>query len=125
MATTRRLRYAICLFLGRKEYIRIRPARYQCTHCNGNPTTTQKLQCYEPRSPHTTAYEVNVLRELVKSTVKAFLASIPKRLKKTILAVCSDLYEGYINAAKEVFGANVIIVVDCFYIAKLYRNGKV
>ncbi len=61
----------------------------------------------------------------MKSTVKAFLASIPKRLKKTILAVCSDLYEGYINAAKEVFGANVIIVVDCFHIAKLYRNGKV
>jgi transposase len=37
--------------------------------------------------------------------------------------VCSDLYEGYINAAKEVFGANVIIVVDRFHIAKLYRNG--
>ncbi|MEA2052217.1 MAG: transposase family protein [Euryarchaeota archaeon] len=41
--------------LGRKLYIRIRPARYQCTHCSGNPTTTQKLQWYEPRSPHTIA----------------------------------------------------------------------
>ncbi len=51
------------------------------------------------------------------------MASTPKRLKKTILAVCSDLYEGYINAAKEVFGANVIIVVDRFHSAKLYRNG--
>nr|QNO55215.1 hypothetical protein MHJDHPNH_00017 [Methanosarcinales archaeon ANME-1 ERB7] len=186
--------------LGRKVYIRIRPARYQCTHCSGNPTTTQKLQWYEPRSPHTIAYEEHVLRELVgstvsdvsikedlgyeavmgiiqrhiktevewseierldvigideislkkghkdfvtvvtartdgriiilavlngrkKSTVKAFLASIPKRLKKTILALCSDLYEGYINAAKEVFGANVIIVVDRFHVAKLYRKG--
>lgn len=37
--------------------------------------------------------------------------------------MCSDLYEGYINAAKEVFGANVIIVVDRFHSAKLYRNG--
>jgi len=66
-----------------------------------------------------------VLNGRKKSTIKAFWASIPKRLKKTILAVCSDLYEGYINAAKEVFGANVIIVVDRFHIAKLYRNGKV
>jgi transposase len=64
-----------------------------------------------------------VLNGRKKSTVKAFLASIPKRLKKTILALCSDLYEGYINAAKEVFGANVIIVVDRFHITKLYRNG--
>jgi len=186
--------------LGRKVYIRIRPARYQCTHCSGNPTTTQKLQWYEPRSPHTIAYEEHVLRGLVKSTVsdvcikedlgyeavmgiiqrhiktevewseierldeigideislkkghkdfvtvvtartggriiilavlngrkkstvKAFLASIPKRLRKTILALCSDLYEGYINVAKEVFGANIIVVVDRFHIAKLYRNG--
>jgi transposase len=186
--------------LGMKVYIRIRPARYQCTHCSGNPTTTQKLQWYEPRSPHTIAYEEHVLRELVmstvsdvcikedlgyeavmgiiqrhiktevewseierldeigideislkkghkdfvtvvtartggriiilavlngrkKSTVKAFLASIPKRLRKTILALCSDLYEGYINAAKEVFGTNVIVVVDRFHVAKLYRNG--
>jgi hypothetical protein len=35
-----------------------------------------------------------VLNGRKKSTVKAFLASIPKRLKKTILALCSDLYEG-------------------------------
>lgn len=55
--------------MGRKVYIRIRPARYQCTHCSGNPTTTQKLQWYEPRSPHTIAYEEHVLRGLVKSTV--------------------------------------------------------
>lgn len=41
----------------------------------------------------------------------------------SILALCSDLYEGYINAAKEVFGANVMVVVDRFHIAKLYRNG--
>ena len=55
--------------LGREVYICICPARYQCTHCKGNPTTTQKLTWYEPRSPHTIAYEEHVLRELVHSTV--------------------------------------------------------
>jgi len=40
-----------------------------------------------------------------------------------ILAVCSDLYEGYINAAKEVFGKGIPIVLDRFHIAKLYRKG--
>ncbi len=70
MDTTERLHYAICQFwAGRYVYIRIRPARYQCTHCKGNPTTTQKLTWYEPRSPHTIAYEEHVLRELVHSTV--------------------------------------------------------
>lgn len=59
-----------------------------------------------------------------KKDVKEFLSSIPKRLRKTILAVCSDLYEGYINAAKEAFGDDdVTIVVDRFHIAKLYRKG--
>ena len=58
-----------------------------------------------------------------KEDVKKFLSSIPKRLSKTILAVCSDLYKGYINAAKEVFGDDMIIVADRFHIAKLYRKG--
>nr|QNO48876.1 hypothetical protein JFFFLBDL_00001 [Methanosarcinales archaeon ANME-2c ERB4] len=32
------------------------------------------------------------------------------------------MYDGYINAAKEVFGEDVVVVVDRFHIAKLYRN---
>jgi transposase len=39
--------------LGKNVYIRIRPARYQCPDCDGNPTTTQKLPWYDERSPHT------------------------------------------------------------------------
>ena len=42
-----------------------------------------------------------MLNDRKKSTVKAFLSSIPKRLKKTVIAVCSDIYDGYINAAKK------------------------
>ena len=32
------------------------------------------------------------------------------------------MYAGYTNAAKEVFGNDVMIVVDRFYVAKLYRK---
>jgi len=185
--------------LGMNTYIRIRPVRYQCTHCAGKPVTTQTLNWYNPRSPHTKAYDEHILLEMVnstvedvsikeglgyeavmgslyrhidtevswdvierldvigldeislkkghgdfvtivtsrvagkttilavlkgrtKETVKKFLYSIPKRLKKTVKAVCSDMYEGYTNAATEVFGKDVKIVVDRFHVAKLYRN---
>ena len=47
---------------------------------------------------------------------------MPKRLRKSVKAICSDMYEGFINAAKEVFGKK-LIVVDRFHVAKLYRNG--
>jgi len=56
-----------------------------------------------------------------RKPVESFLNSIPKRLKHTVSAVCSDLYEGYINAAKTVFG-NKVITADRFHVAKLYRK---
>ncbi len=33
------------------------------------------------------------------------------------------MYDGFINAAKEVFGKKVVLVVDRFHVAKLYRKG--
>jgi transposase len=184
--------------LGRKTYIRLRPARYQCLYCKRKPTTTQKLSWYVQRSSHTSAYEDHVLCELVnstvedvslkeelgyeavmgiidrhiqrkvawktvkrfevlgldeislkkghqdfvtivtgrrgektrilgvlkdrkKATVKKFLASIPLRLRRHVVAICSDMYEGFVNAAKEVFG-HLVIVIDRFHVAKLYRG---
>jgi len=50
------------------------------------------------------------------------LKGIPKKLKKTITSVCSDLYDGFINASKEALGKNIRIVIDRFHIAKLYRK---
>ena len=185
--------------LGTKTYIRIHPARYQCTHCDGKSVTTQTLNWYYPRSPHTKEYEAHIMLEMVNSTVvdvsikeglgykavmgiihrnidtevswkdiegldvvgldeislkkghadfvtiitarvdgkitilgvlkgrkkesvKEFLSSIPKRLKKTVKVVCSDMYDGYTNAATEVFENGVIIIVDRFHVAKLYRK---
>jgi transposase len=185
--------------LGRKTSIRLRPKRYQCPYCDGNPTTTQRLSWYTPRSSYTRAYEEQVLLSLVnstiedvsikedigyeaimgmidrhigktidwrqftrldvigldeialkkghknfvtivtgrleeetvilgvlkdrqKETVKAFLNEMPRHLCKTIRAVCSDMYDGFVHAAKEVFGTRVQIVIDRFHVAKLYRS---
>lgn len=184
--------------LGKKTYIRISPARYQCLFCNNKPTTTQKLSWYNQRSPNTKAYEEHVLLQTInstiedtsikedlgyeavtgiinryieckvdwnsikkletvgldeislkkghkdfvtivtgitdetviilavlkdrkKTTVKKFLQTIPERLIKTIKSVCSDMYEGFVNAAKEVISEN-IVVIDRFHVAKLYRK---
>ena len=53
--------------------------------------------------------------------VEAFLKSIPEYLKQTVTTVCSDLYDGYIGAAKAVFG-KTRITADRFHVSKLYRK---
>lgn len=185
--------------LGHKTYIRIRPKRYECPYCEGNPTTTQKVSWYMSGSSHTNAYEEHIIFAMVSSTVsdvsmkedigyeavmgiigrrvasqadwksfrqigiigideislkkghkdfvtvitsyaddririlgivagrekvgvKKFLSCIPKRLQKSIKAVCCDMYEGYISAVKEVFGKKVAVIADRFHIAELYRK---
>jgi len=44
-------------------------------------------------------------------------------LKSTIETVCSDRYEGYINAVKESLGNDVEVVIDRFHVAQAYRKG--
>jgi len=63
-----------------------------------------------------------VLEDRKKDTVKKFLKTIPKRLKKKVGGVCSDMYDGFINAVKEVFGKKTKIIIDRFHVAKLYRK---
>ena len=48
---------------------------------------------------------------------------MPRKLRKTIKAVCSDMYDGFIHAVQEVFGKRVRIVIDRFHVAKLSRKG--
>jgi transposase len=184
----------------RESYIVLRPKRYQCLRCHGRPTTTERLSWYEPKRPHTKAYEERILLLLInstvedvslkegigydavsgvmashidaeidwqevkglkvigideislkkghkdfvtivtalvgtqmrilgvlgdrkKATVKAFFSGIPKRIRKTLRTVCCDMYDGFVNAAKEVFGSKVKVVADRFHVAKLYRGG--
>jgi transposase len=66
-----------------------------------------------------------VLKGREKTAIKAFLSSIPQKLHKSIIAVCTDMYDGYVNAAKEVFGKKVAVIVDRFHVAKLYRKSLV
>lgn len=185
--------------LERRVTIEIRPKRYRCPYCEDHPTTTQRLEWYEPNSPHTKAFEEWIMRALInstvvdvsrkyrlgeeavegilnrhvtgevdwsrfthlgvlgldeialtkghrdfvtivtcrgaegeiallavlpdrrKETVKRFLASIPEPLKATIEQVCTDMYEGFVNAAEEEL-PEADRVVDRFHVAKAYRG---
>ncbi len=62
-----------------------------------------------------------VLADRKKETVKTFLKTIPARLQKTIKRVCTDMYDGYINAVKEEL-PDADVVVDRFHVAKAYRE---
>lgn len=66
---------------------------------------------------------LGVLKNRKKETVKAFLQTIPRHLRKTVHSVCCDMYDGFINAAKEVFGKRVKIIIDRFHVSQLYRKG--
>ena len=55
--------------LGRYVELRLRPPRYQCKHCDGQPTTTQRSTWYDHRSGCTKAFEKHVLLACVNSTV--------------------------------------------------------
>ena len=55
--------------LGRRTYIRFRPKRYECDSCGGK-TTTQRLDWYETKSPHSKAYDRYLMLQLVNSTVE-------------------------------------------------------
>jgi transposase len=189
--------------LGRRVYIRIRPRRYECPDCGGK-TTTQKLDWYEPKSPHTKAYDHHLMLSLInstvedvsrkedlgyaavegaigrclatqvnwdeitelkiigideiamrkgrqnyvaiittqqdngqvgllgvlvdrkKETVRAFLESIPDHLRSTMEKVCTDMWDGYVNAVEEFAAAHLDVtlevVVDRFHVARNYGD---
>jgi transposase len=54
---------------GRTVYLRIRPKRFRCPFCDDHPTTTQRLDWYEPNALHTKAYERHLILQLVNSTL--------------------------------------------------------
>ncbi len=56
--------------LGHETTIGIRPKRGQCKSCLHEPTTTQVLTWYEPRSPHTTRYDDYLMKLLIGSTIE-------------------------------------------------------
>lgn len=63
-----------------------------------------------------------VLKGHEKETILGFLQSMPKKLQRTIAAVCTDMCDGFINASKEALGKRAPIIVDRFHVAQLYRK---
>ena len=55
---------------GLETYILIRPKRGQCLACNCDPTTTQIVDWYTQRSPHTQGYDEYLLKQLINSTIE-------------------------------------------------------
>ena len=64
---------------------------------------------------------IAVLPDRLKETVKRFLESIPDHLKKTVKTVCTDMYDGFVQSATEVFGERAV-VIDRYHVSKLYRE---
>ena len=185
--------------LERKVYLKIKPVRYQCQHCDDHPTTTEQYDWCERNAKVTKKLEEYLMRCLINSTiedvarkerisyktivkvvkrqinkevdwsqythleiigideisdkkghqdylviisvkskadglsviaalddrtkanVKQFFESIPDRLRKTVKSVCTDMWDGYVYAAIEAFGQQVV-VIDRFHVAKQYRQ---
>ena len=67
-----------------------------------------------------------VLPDRNKETVRQFLETIPKRLWPTMKTVCTDMWDGYVNAVEEFAEAHpevsVTVVIDRFHVAKNYRD---
>ena len=56
-----------------------------------------------------------------KNEIKLFLSAIPAELQKTVKHVCTDMHDGFVYAAIEVFGPQAV-VIDRYHVAKLYRK---
>jgi transposase len=69
---------------------------------------------------------LGVLVDRKKETVRAFLESIPDHLRSTIEKVCTDMWDGYVNAVEEFAAAHIDVtlevVVDRFHVARNYRD---
>ncbi len=65
---------------------------------------------------------LGVLPDREKATVRTFLQSIPPVLAATIHTVCTDMYESYIQAVREVLRSRVRLVIDRFHVAQKYRD---
>ena len=66
---------------------------------------------------------IGLLGERTKAAVVKSFSSIHKRFRRSVKVFCSDLYQGFIGAAKAVLDQRVLICADWFHIVKLYREG--
>src|SRR5258708_38315946 len=64
---------------------------------------------------------LGVLPDRSEATVRAFLDSIPARLRDTITTTCCDLYDSYLQACRASL-PQARLVIDRFPVARLYRD---
>jgi len=62
-----------------------------------------------------------VLEDRLKATVLAWLQAIPKSHRQHIRTVCTDMWEGYVTAAREAL-PQATVVIDRFHVACHYRD---
>ena len=62
-----------------------------------------------------------ILPDRLKPTIVAFLKALPDAVRERITTVCTDMWEGYVNAVEEVL-PNAQIVIDRFHVARHYRE---
>lgn len=76
-------------------YLRIKPVRYQCEHCDGHPVTTEHYDWCARRSTTTTALDEYLARSMINSTVtdvarkeriayKTVVAAIRRQIKSEV-----------------------------------------
>lgn len=56
--------------LGMATYVKFRPKRGECQKCETHPTTTQVVEWYQERSPHTKAYDQWLIKQLINTTIE-------------------------------------------------------
>lgn len=62
-----------------------------------------------------------ILPDRLKATIVAWLRALPATVRDQITTVCTDMWEGYVNAVEEVL-PNAQIVIDRFHVARQYRE---
>src|SRR6266516_4279686 len=73
------------------------------------------------QTEHGDLHVLTVLPDRLKTTVLAWLASIPAAIREGIRTVCTDIWEGYITAVQEVL-PDATVVIDRFHVARHYRE---
>ena len=74
---------------------------------------------------HEKVHILGIVKGREKADIIAFLRQIPLDLQKTIQAICCDMYDGYMNACKEVFKDKIPIIADRFHVRKLYGKSLI
>jgi len=64
---------------------------------------------------------VAVLPDRLKATILAWLTALPASVRAAITTVCTDMWEGYVNAVEEAL-PQAQIVIDRFHVARHYRD---